>query len=229
MKNHLILLAIGLLATTPVLTFAQVKNEGLANQIIAARQKNGAMMKQYSWNSRTVFMENGETKDTRIDQVMYGPDGNIQRTVINNQGAHMPGGFFRHAIAENKKKEMEKYLKGLHDLLDQYTLASAGAVINFISQANTATGQAPDGTPILTLTGNNVVNPGDTLSMTVNPTNFQTRRMEVNTTYDGHQVTVSATFRTMPSGLTHLQYATVDVPDKGIALQVQNYDYVQND
>lgn len=208
---------------------AQVPNEQLANQIIAARQKNAALMKQYTWNARTVFMENGETKDTKIEQVMYGPDGNLQRTVLNNEGGHMPRGFFRRAIAENKKKEMEKYLKGLHDLLDKYTLPNAGAVINFISQANLTTGTAPDGSPIVTLTGNGVVFPGDTLSMTVNPANFQTRRMEINTFYDEHPVTVEATFRTMPSGLSHLQYATVNVPDKGITLQVQNYDYMQND
>ncbi|MGH7177342.1 MAG: hypothetical protein ACREJC_08185, partial [Tepidisphaeraceae bacterium] len=154
---------------------------------------------------------------------------NLQRTVLNDQGAHMPMGFFRHAIAENKKKQMEKYLKGLHSLLDQYTLSSAGAIINFISQAIFQTGQSPEGTPILTATGNNVVNPGDTLSMTVNPTNFQTRRMELTTSYEGDPVTVTATFRTIASGLTQLQYATVEVPNKGIVLQVQNYDYFQND
>jgi hypothetical protein len=208
---------------------AQVKNEALANQIIQARQKNAALLKQYVWNSNTVFMENGETKDTRIDQVMYGPDGNLQRIVLNNEGSHMPRGFLRRAIAENKKTQMEEYLTRLHTLLDQYTLPSAGALINFISQSNITTGTAPDGTPILTMTGNGVVNPGDTLSMTVNPTNFATRRMEINTSYNGDPVTVTATFRTMPSGLTHVQYATVEVPDKGITLQIHNYDYVPND
>lgn len=218
-----------LILACPLPLFAQVPNEALANQIIQARKKNAALTQQYTWNSNTQFIENGETKDTQIAQVSMGPGGQPQRTVINNEGAHMPGGFLRKRIAEQKKKEMEEYLKGLHALLDQYTLPSAGAIINFISQANITTGQAPDGTPNLTMTGNSVVNPGDTLSMTVNPTNFATRRMEISTTYNGDPVTVTATFRTILSGLTHVQYATVEVPDKGITLQVQNYDYVQND
>lgn len=228
--NRATLLVFGVvLLVVPLMVFAQVPNEGLANQIIQARQKNAALMKQYTWNCRTEFIDNGDVKDTRVEQVNYGPGGQLQRTVLNNEGAHMPGGFVRKRIEEKKKKEMEQYLKGLHELLDQYTLPSAGALINFMSQANITAGKAPDGTPILTMTGNNVVSPGDTLSMTVNPTNFATRRMEISTTYNGDPVTVTATFRTIPSGLTYLQYATVEVPDKGITLQVQNYDYVQND
>ncbi len=227
MKTSMSIVALVLTFTSGA--FAQVKNEALANQIIQARQKNAALMQQYTWNSNTQFIENGETKDTQIAQVMIGPGGQPQRTVINNEGAHMPGGFLRKRIAEEKKKKIEEYLKGLHALLDQYTLSSAGAIINFISQANITTGQAPEGTPILTMTGNNVVSPGDTLTMTVNPTDFATRRMEISTSYNGDPVTVTATFRTMPSGLTHVQYATVEVPDKNITLQVQNYDYQQND
>lgn len=209
--------------------FAQVPNEALANQIIAARQKNAALMKQYTWNSNLTFIDNGQTKDTRIDQVMYGPDGNIQRTVINDQSAPMPRGFLRRAVAEDKKKQMEQFLHGLQQLLDQYTLPSAGAMINVIAASNITTGQAPDGTPTLTINCTAAVVPGDNVTITINPTNFATRRVEVSTSYNGDAVNLTATFRTMPSGLNHMQFATITVPDKNITLNVQNYDYTQND
>ncbi len=208
--------------------FAQVRNEGLANQIIAARQKNAVTMKQYNWNCMTQFIDNGSVKDTRIESVSYGPDGNLQQTVINDQHASMPGGFVRRRIADNEKKEMEKYLQGLHELLNQYTLPSAGAMINFVSKAAIQTGDTATGVPTITLTGGNVVNPGDSVVATVNPTNFQSLSTQVSTTYDGNQVKLNATFRTIASGLTHLQYATIEVPDKNITLQVHNYDYVPN-
>jgi hypothetical protein len=98
-----------------------------------------------------------------------------------------------------------------------------------VSQATIQTGNAPDGTPTLTLTGNSAVNPGDTVSITFNPTNFQPLRAEITTTYDNQQATVIATFKTIKSGLTHLQFATISVPAKNIAVQVHNYDYVPND
>jgi hypothetical protein len=228
MHKQIILLGTLRMLVASSLCFAQVKNEGLSNQILAARQKNAAMLKQYNWNCMTQFIDNGQTKDTRIELVSIGPDGKPQRTVINDQHAPMPGGFLRKRIAEDEKKKLEKYLKGLHEVLDQYTLSSAGAVINFISTANITAANGPDGNPVLTCSGNNVVSPGDSLSMGFNPNSFAQTTLQVGTTFDGDAVTLTATFRTMPNGPTHLQYATVSVPDKNIVLQIHNYDYVLN-
>jgi len=86
----------------------------------------------------------------------------------------------------------------------------------------------PDGSPIMQMTGSNVVNPGDTFYLAVNPTTLQTRRIQVTTNYQGDTVTVTATFATLPSGLTYPQYVDVEVPDKQLSLLVQNYDYYPN-
>jgi hypothetical protein len=224
-----IILIIGLLMLSfslPIM--AQVPNEGIANMIIQARQKNSSQLKQYFWTSRIELTQNGTVQDTRIDQVSYGPDGNLQQTLLNDQSAQLPMGFLRRAIAENKRQQTEQYMTGLRALVDQYTLPSAGAVINFISQANIQSGQAPDGSPVIEMSGTNVLNPGDTFFLAVNPTTFQTRRIQVNTTYQGDAVTVTATFTTLPNGLTYPQYVDVEVPDKQLSLLVQNYDYLPN-
>ena len=224
-----IALSIGMLIFVyPFTIRAQVPNEGIANMIIQARQKNAAQMKQYTWTSRIELNQNGTTQDTRIYQVNYGPQGNLQQTLLNDQSAQLPLGFLRRAIAENRRQQTEQYITDLRGLVDQYTLPSAGAVINFISQAKIQGGQAPDGSPIMQMTGSNVVNPGDTFYLAVNPTTFQTRRIQVSTTYQGDAVTVTATFATLPSGLTYPQYVDVEVPDKQLSLLVQNYDYYPN-
>src|SRR5512147_2874704 len=112
--NHLLVIALALFAFPG---FGQVPNEGLANGIIAARQKNAALMKQYSWNCRTEISENGTPKDTRIDTVTYGPDGQPQHTLLTDQSNPLPGGFFRKRIAEQEREKMEKYLKDLRTFL----------------------------------------------------------------------------------------------------------------
>ena len=203
--------------------FAQVKNEGLANQIIEARQKNATLMKQYSWNSRVELLENGAVKDIRIDQVMYGPDGQLQRTLLNNDPSSHPRGFLRRRIADKEKERMEKYLKGLREVLDQYTLPTAGKIIDFISKANVS---APDANGMLEITGNDVVKPGDTMTMTVYAPTRQTRSMNITTLFEQDEVTVSATFKTLNNGLNYVGYAEVGVPMKNLNLQVQNYDYI---
>src|SRR5262245_16117764 len=119
----LIILIIGMLTLVYPLTIpAQVPHEGIANMIIQARQKNAAQLKQYTWTSRIELTQNGTTQDTRIDQVSYGPDGNLQQTVLNDQSAQLPRGFLRRAIAENKRQQREQYMTGLHTLVDPYTL-----------------------------------------------------------------------------------------------------------
>src|SRR5262249_32217582 len=189
-------------------------------------QKNGGKVKEDLWTWRMEVRQNGAVQDTRIDQVSYGPYGNLQQTLLNDQSAQLPLGLLRRAIAENIRQQTEQYITDLRALVDQYTLPSAGAVINFIRQAHNQDGQGPDGSPIIQMSGNNVVNPGDTFYLAVNPTTFQTRRIQVSTTYQGDQVTVTATFATLPSGLTYPQYVDVEVPDKQSSLLVQNYDYL---
>lgn len=220
--------ALFVLIASATAVVAQIPNVNLANSIIGARQKNNSMLVQYTWTAQTQISKDGNVKDTRIQQVSYGPSGVPQYVLLNDIGAQMPRGFFRRAIAENEKEELEKYLKGLEKLIGQYTLPSPGALVNFLSSASIVNATSVTGQPILQTTGSSVVTPGDSMTITFDSTTFNTKSMEVTTTFDNQAVTLSATFRTLPSGLNHMQYATVDVPGKGLVVQLHNYDYVPN-
>jgi hypothetical protein len=213
------LIALGSAQPSP----AQVKGEGLANSIIAARQKNAVLMKQYSWNCRTEILENGTPKDTRIDTVTYGPDGQPQHTLLNDQSNPLPRGFLRRRVAEDERKKTEDYLKSLRTFLHQYTLPTAGAVINFIS---TSPIPAPGPGGILQLSGASVVTPGDTVSISINAPTQQTTRMSIMTFFQGDEVTVTATFKTLNNGLNYPAYVQINVPDKNLSVLIQNYDYI---
>ena len=225
MKTSFVLCVAVLAFAGPATTSAQPVGEGLANKIIAARKANAALMKQYSWTCREEFLENGNVLDTRIDSVCFGPDGQPVRTIMNDDKAPLPSGFLRKRIAEKKGQEVEKYLVGLRKLLDQYTLPTAGKILDFVSQT---TIQAPDANGILQLTGNGVVTPGDTLVLGIQAGTQRTQKVQITTTFEGDSVTATASFKTLPSGLNHIAFAEVDVPAKGYKLQVQNFDYNQN-
>jgi len=193
-------------------------------QVVQARAQNAALAKTYTWNERTEILVNGQVKDIRISLVNFGPDGKLQRSLLNDQGAPLPGGFIRRAIAEGQRKDMETYLDGLRSLLQLYTLPTPGAVMNFLDQA--ATAPAPGGQ--LVVSGASVVQPGDSLTMYLDASTKRIRKAAVTTTFQGSPVNVSATFRTLPSGLNYMAYGEVAVPAKGYSVQVQNFDYVQN-
>ena len=223
MKKLLLFIAGLIVLAVPQFSSAEVPNVGLAMQIVDARQKNAMMMKQYSWESRTELTENGTVKDIRLEQITYGPGGQLQRSMINDQPAPLPSGFIRKKIAENEREKTETYLRGLRALLEQYTLPTAGKMIDFISQAAI---QPPDSNGVLQITGGSVTVPGDTVSLWVNAATRKTERMKIMTFYEGSEVTVSVTFKTLASGLTYAAYSQVDVFGKGLSLQVQNFNFL---
>jgi hypothetical protein len=202
---------------------AQAPNQALAASIVSARQKNAALMKQYSWNCRVELIENGQVKDTRIDLVNFGPEGNLQYTLLNNESSGLPRGFLRRRLAEREHQRMEKYFKDIRALLNEYTLPTSTSVGTFLA---TATIQAPNANGLLQVTGGSVVKPGDTLSLWVSAPDGQVHSMKAMTFYEGDDVNVSASFKKLASGLNHLAYATVSIPAQNITVQVQNFDYI---
>jgi hypothetical protein len=197
-------------------------NANIAVQITEARKANGFLMRQYSWTSRTELIEEGQVKDTRIELLNYGPGGQLQRSLLNDTSAPLPRGFLRRDIAEQKRQEMEQYLMGLRSLLDQYTLSTAGKVLDFMNQAMST---GPDASGLIVMTGSNVVLPGDSLSVWTLAVTRQTRKIQANTFYQGNVVELTATFNTLSSGLTFMAYAEVTIPAKQMSIQVHNFDY----
>lgn len=202
---------------------AQGLPEGIALMIAKARKANADLMRQYTWHSRTELIVGGLVKDTRIDLVSYGPDGKLQRSLLNDQSAPMPRGFLRKAVAEDEKKKTEEYLAGLRGLLEQYALSTTGKVLDFMEQAKVS---GPDSQGLIHFTGKGVAVPGDSMTLSADMASRQTRRIAVNSSFQGDAVELTATFKTLASGgLVYTAFAEVTVPAKQMSLQVQNFDY----
>ena len=214
-------IAVGLAQTVPAQSPPPAVTD-VTVRITEARKANAALMRQYSWTSRTEVIDQGQVKDLRIDTVNYGPDGQLQRSTMNDQSAPLPMGFLIRRIAEIERQKVEQYLGGLRGLLEQYTLPTAGNVQDFMNRAK-ATG--PDANGLFEMTGQNVVSPGDTFTLFVDPATRHPRKVQVSTTFQGDPVSLTATFKTLPTGLNHVAYAEVTVPAKQLSVQVQNFDY----
>jgi len=223
MNTPKLFMAIAVALVTLTTPPTQAQPSGLAGEIVQVRQKNDALMRQYSWECRTDVLLDGVTRDLRIEQVNFGFGGQLQRTLISDQGAPLPFGFFAARVAEREREQVQQALVGLRGLLDQYSLPSSGRIVAFISSGTIS---APDANGMLQITGGSVVVPGDTLSLWVDAKTRQPQRMRIMTYFQGLQVTATATFKTLASGLNYLAYAQVDVPATGISLQVQNFDYL---
>jgi len=217
------LIALGL----PLSVYAQSELSTDANaaiKIAEVRRANAALMRQYTWTSRTEILNQGQVKDTRIELVSYAPDGQLQRTLLNDQSAPLPRGFLRRSIAEDERKKMEEYLTGLQGLLEQYTLSTTGKILDFIVSSRLT---GPDASGSYSLTGNNIVVPGDTLTIWTDFLTRHTRKIQVETTFQGNPVQLTATFATLPGGLNYVAYAEAIVPTKELNVQIQNFNYTK--
>jgi hypothetical protein len=219
-----VLIVLGWAASMPAQTSPGV-NTAMAAQITKARRANAALMRQYTWYSRVEIVEKGTVQDLRLELVNYGPGGSLQRNTVNDQSAPLPFGFIRRKIAERDRARIEQYLMGLRSLVEQYTLPSEGRVLDFM---NAATISGPDASGLLAMTGQNVVYPGDALTVWTDARTRQTRRVQATTVFQGDQVDLTATFKTLKSGLTYMAFGEAIVPAKELSVQVQNYDYNRN-
>ena len=101
-------------------------------------------------------------------------------------------------------------------------MPSETKVIDFVNQAAAA---KPDARGLIWITGSSVLLPGDSLSIWVDAATLQTRKTQVNTFYEREAVNLTATFKTLPSGLTYAAFTQVNIPGKQFSVQIQNYDY----
>lgn len=204
---------------------AQTPTTAHAAQIAAARQANAALMHHYQWNSRVEVVENGQVKDTRIELVSYGWNGQLQRSTLNDQSARLPIGFLRRSIQENERQRLQQYLVGLRGLIELYTLPNTGKIYDFMM---TAVPAGPDANGQFSLAGQSIIQPGDSLTLWVNPWTRQPTHAQIITNFQGDAVNVTATFATLAaSGLNYVSFAEATVPGKSLSVQVQNYDYVR--
>ena len=199
-------------------------NVSMAAQISETRKANAALMRQYTWECRTELIEKGQRLDTRIEAVSYGPDGQLQRSLLSNQSPPLPESLLGGIIAKKKKERLEVYLKGLRSLLEQYSLPTEVNVLNFMNQATT-TISTPDVQGLILMNGSSVLLPGDNLTVWIEASTHRTRKIQVNTFYEGQAVNLTATFKTIASGLNYVAFADVAIPGKAFTVQVHNYDY----
>jgi hypothetical protein len=225
MKILSILLGILIVGALPQVILAQsspARNVTMAVQITEVLKANAALMREYTWNSRTQLIDHGNLIDAHFEKVAYGSSGHVIRTQVKDFSAAPYGGFLRRAIEETEKQKAEIYMTGLVGFLDQYTVPTRGQVLDFVSRAKIS---PPDASGLVQLNGSSVVVPDDTVSLWVDALTLQTIKMEVTTFFQGDIVVFTSTSKTLPNGPTYMAYTEATIAVKQMSLLIHNYDY----
>jgi hypothetical protein len=227
-KFFLVLAAFGIFSVTKV-SEAQDKGE-----FAEAQKQNSEALKQYTWQSRTEIKVKGESKNVKLEQVRYDIDGKLQKTEIG--GSPEPqsekpkarrrgrGDRAKAKIVEKKKKEFGEMMQALGKLVASYGAIPPDKMQAFVKSAQTSQGEGEQaGT--MRIQGGGVLQPGDAMTLWIDPASRMMKRIEITTALEEKPVTVVSEYQSLADGPTYQARSIVSYPAKEVELIVENHDY----
>lgn len=214
-------LCVAVLAVTGVGAQEAPDKGTLATQIAEGREQNQMMMREYTWNTRTEVKIDGEVKSLKVDLVRFTPEGELQKTKISDSadGQKKPRGV-KGKVAKKKTKGMQEWAGELKQLLQKYSLPTAGSLLDFLGKAS-----AEQNGQLVTLVAPNVVQDGDTMTVVVDAGSKQVKMIEVSTSLDGDAVEVEMLQKTLEGGPSYTERQMVKVPAQKVELTVENFNF----
>src|SRR5258708_4425150 len=158
------------LATLTLIAFAFTTRAGEAQGggFAAAEEAvahNQAALRQYTWIQTTQISLKGEVKATKVESVLYGPEGQQQKTVISApQPKQEPG--IRGRIEAREEDELKNTLESASVLVQSYVPPSPEKLQAAVAAGNMQVLTAQPGQAILAFA--NYQLPGDSLTLTMN-------------------------------------------------------------
>ena len=166
-----------------------------------AQQQNAQALRQYSWKSRTEIRKGGETKTVHLALQRYDSYGTLQKTPISSTPQQdLPTRGIRGLIAQKKKENFMETLESLGALAKAYGQLPADAMQRFLATA-TVTPDIGHRQRLFRITGSNVLEPGDLMTLWVDVVTRKQRRVEVQTTLDRKPVRIVSEFQGLPMAL----------------------------
>jgi len=193
------------------------------NQKFAQAQKeNARALMQYEWKSRTEIQKDGETKKDQLVLMRYDSNGELQQAVIaSSPEPDLPTRGLRGLIAKNKKKDFVKKIEDLRYLVKSYSELPPEMMQRFMATAKVTPEQN-----LVRLTGFDLLQSGDSMTIWIDATSKRQRRIEIQTAMDEKPVQIVSEFQDIaPTGPTYMARNQVNYSGTSLVIITQNFDY----
>jgi hypothetical protein len=193
------------------------------NQKFAQAQKeNARALMQYEWKSRTEIQKDGETKKDQLVLMRYDSNGELQQAVIaSSPEPDLPTRGLRGLIAKNKKKDFMKKIEDLRYLVKSYSELPPEMMQRFMATAKVTPEQN-----LVRLTGFDLLQSGDSMTIWIDATSKRQRRIEIQTAMDEKPVQIVSEFQDIaPTGPTYMARNQVNYSGTSLVIITQNFDY----
>ena len=118
-KRMVIIGTVAIVAAVPVLP----QNAQLQEKLAALKQsmaENKQKLRQYQWVETTQLTLKGDAKPPTENSCLYGPSGQVEKTLIGPPPEQPSGGRMKQKIIAKKKAEMTDYMQDVESLLNMY-------------------------------------------------------------------------------------------------------------
>ena len=207
---------------------AQGGNPAVQQKVEAFKQAqamNKQALQHYSWTETTQLSLKGEVKSTKVEGCQYGPNGQVQKTVISQPPPPQQTRGVKGRVIEKKTDEMKDYMEQAVALIKQYVPPSPDKL-----KAAAAAGNAsisPAGGGVVQLVFKNYQLPGDSLTLALDPNTNSLVQVNVNS-YLGEAkdaVTLAVNFQALPDGTSYSASKVLNVAAKQIVVNITDSNY----
>jgi hypothetical protein len=215
---------------------AQAAGGGAQDPVAALKQsmqQGAALLRQYEWVETTIISMKGEEKSRKQNRCYYGADGKVQKVPLDQAAAPPPdegqgggrgrrGGKMKEKVVENKKGEIQDYMKSAVALIHSYVPPNPAQIQAAKDAGRVAVNPQAGGRVRLTIS--QYMKAGDALTIDMDTASNRLLGLGVNTYVDkpDEPVTLAVQMSALPDGATYAAQTTLDAKAKNITVVVQN-------
>ena len=200
---------------------------GLQEKLAAAKQvasQSQQALRSYTWIEKTELSFKGEVKNTKSASCHYGPDGKVQKSVVQASDPAQKKPGMRGKVVEKKKEEMKDELEAATALVNQYVPPDPGLIQVVIGAGKASLAQQGPGPVALKFP--DYLKAGDSLTLTLDSGLKAMQKIGVATFMDDPSKPV--TLQVQMASLADASYpasVTLAIPASQIEVRITNSNY----
>jgi hypothetical protein len=202
--------------------------QDLQQKMAAAQQaaaQNQQALRGYSWLETTKMSFKGEVKSTTVKQCRYGPDGKVQKTVVEAPPPPEQKRGLRGKVVEKKTEEIKTDVQSASALVHQYVPPDPGMMKAAMAGGRGSLGMAAPGAVALNFTS--YLKDGDSMTLMFDQAVKALGQVSVDSWMDDptNRVTLKVAFQGLPDGTRYPAVSTLGVPSAQVSIEISNSNY----
>jgi len=235
-RMRLAALFLGILLVLPFPLFAETETEEMNQHLAMLKewlQASKSQLRAYEWVETTVVTKDGEEKSRVQKRCFYGPDGQVQKVVLDrspDQEGGLPGilppGRILHRIEEKEKAEDKAYMQSAVELVHSYIPPNNGLIQRSVNAGNMSLAVVEPERHVR-LSFADYLKPGDSLGVDVElPTN-RLLGLEVKSYLGDPEdaIDMHARMSVLQDGTIYIEKETLDASSRQLQVTVENGNY----